>query len=121
VLLAHAPEELDTVFSGHVVIRDDTVRRAVVDPLEALVGACRCLDGESVVFAFEEGSRHFPKVRLIVDVENAHNSLIHRGYIILDIQDSCDSIGLGGHTRETPKWSDLSVSECAAAILRADE
>jgi hypothetical protein len=81
MFVANGFEKFDPVHTGHIVVRDDTVGRAVSDYLKPLVGAGCCLDGELVAFTFKKRGGEVCKVGFVIDVDNLNVFLKFNQYI----------------------------------------
>jgi len=72
VLISDGFEELDTVPSRHVMVRDDAIECSAVETVETVVSTRTRLDIESVVISLEIRSSQLRKTRVVVYVENAY-------------------------------------------------
>lgn len=65
-------EKLDAVLTGYVVIGDSAVDLLLAKTRRPIVGGCRCVDLESVIFGFQERRGYIDEIRLIIDVEDTN-------------------------------------------------
>lgn len=67
-------EELDTVRSGHVVIRDDAVKPGRLESFERLSGTNSCFDLHPVELPVDELGGHLCEIGLIIHVKDLNRT-----------------------------------------------
>ncbi|ERG89660.1 MAG: hypothetical protein J07HX5_01831 [halophilic archaeon J07HX5] len=79
ILCSNGLQELKPVHLSHLVIRDDAVRRLVVELLQPLINTCGRPDGELFLTALKKRFRQVGEGGLVIDVDDGdlavHNSL----------------------------------------------
>lgn len=70
ILLPNSLQEFEPIHAGHVVVRNNAIRRAMANESSSLVGIGRRLDSEVVVFVLENRPRQLHKRELVADVRD---------------------------------------------------